>query len=588
MQQKYLEQTWFKLESVLGPENGRTQSHRISKRMINTSRTQTSRCTSAYYKPINPCITIPQLKKIYNAKCIDMDIPVLPDQESRFITYCLNNFKNRQFLMKECGLGSKSAATIGKVLKNSNFAYINLSKNSLGDEGIYLLLKEICDSPTIVHVDVSNNDITTDGFEKIGKILEYHPSIISFDGSSYEGLHRNRLNAEGAVSLCTALKKNVILQFLSLSGISLGDSIECLADGLSSNTSLVSIDLSNNGIAGRCIESLSKAIIKSELKDLNLSNNKIGDEGCEFIGNMIVGAYDSGCPLVKLNLSTNNITSKGCAKLFHSLRMNNTIKYFNASGNHFNQGLSLYFSSFLSDNCALVTLNLSGCSLKPEALENVHEGLSKNKKLENLILSCNKIEDEGLKNLASGLTKNQCLKLIDLSNCNIKAQGSCFLANSLRSNFTIETINLKDNSVKDEAGELFVELTRTNKNLLSVCLDLNPLNLKYVAGIKSNLKDNRKLFKKQIIPKIKNEIEKIKAPLESYESINRNIQNKLKQKTVIELKHELKNESLEEIKEKEEKKLTIMQEEHKSLRQKNLELSKSIECYQTETIVFYI
>ena len=522
MNQKYLEQTWLKLESALVGENSRAQSHRISKRNINSTRIQCSRSSSFCNKSNNSAITPAQLKKIYKAKCDDMNIPVLADQESRFMNFCLNNFTNRKFHMKECGLSSKSAAAIGKVLKTSNFAYINLCKNSLGNEGTYLLLKEICSSSTIVHLDVSNNDITPDGFENIGKILSYHPSLISIDISSYEGLHRNRLSSQGAISLGKAIKENNILQFLSLSGTCLGDGIDCLAEGLKNNRSLVYLNISNNNLIGRHMELLSKAIIKTELKELNLADNKIGDEGSEFLSNMMIGAYEACCPLIKLNLSNNDIGFKGGGKVFHSLRMNCFIKVFIVSGNHFNQGLSTYFPSFLADNSALTILNLSNSNLKPESFLNISEGLAKNKGLESLILANNKIEDLGIKNLASGLAKNQSLKSIDLTSCNIKGPGASFLANSLKTNFVLETLILKDNSVKDEAGELFVELTRINKNFLNIVLDLNPVNLKYVDAIKSNLKENKKLNKKQLIPKIKNEIEKKKVPIETFERKEKN------------------------------------------------------------------
>ena len=585
MNQKCLEQTWIKLKSALGDENNRTQSHRISKRSINSTRMTSSRCTSACYSSKNPSIASNQLKKIYKAKCEDMDIPILSDQESRFITYCLSNFKNRHFQMKESGLGSKSAVAIGKVLKCANFAYVDLSKNSIGDEGIFLLLKEICDSQTIAHLDVSNNDITPEGFEKISKILSFHPSIASFDISSYEGLHRNRLSTQGAEFLFKSLQANKILQFLSLSGTCLGEGIEFISQGLMNNDSLVFLDISNNAIQGKNIENLSRAIISTQLKEINLSSNKISDDGCEFLANMMVGAYEAACPLIKINLSSNNISHKGGSKLFNALRLNCYIKEFNISGNCFNKGLSMYFPSFLADNCALVSLNISCSMLKPDSLQNVAEGLVRNKRLQALNLSGNKIEDAGVSHLATGLAKNQALLSIDLSSCHIKGKGSAFLANSLRGNFVLESINLKDNSVKDEAGELFVELTRTNKNFIFIGLDLNPVHLKYVSAMKSYLKENKKLKKKQVIPKIIDEIEKIKAPIETHENLNKVIRHKLREKSEIERKYEQRIENYDEVKEKEEKRLKAMQEEHGVLRERNIQLSKNIDSSQTTMVV---
>lgn len=585
MNQRCLEETWTRLESALGHEKKRSLSHRISKRAINSTKRPSSRSNSTSFKVPKETISTKQLKKIYKAKCEDMRIPVLPDQESRFITFCINNFKNRHFHMKEAGLASKSAFAIGRVLKTASFAYVDLSKNSLAGDGAYILLKEINESQTIAHLDLSNNEIPPEGFEKIALILASHPSIVSIDFSSYEGLHRNRLSNTGAMHLSTALKKNMLLQFIGLSGTGLNDGIEHIALGITGTCNLVSLDLSNNGLIGKQMECLSKAVVKTQLKMLNLSYNKIADDGCEFLSNMILGAYEAACPVVSLNLSYNGITSKGAGKIFHSLRLNILIKDFNASGNQFSQGLSMYFNSFLSDNCVLTSLNLSYCGIKPDCLQSLSEGLIRNIKLENLILSHNKVEDTGAQHIAHGLSKNTALKSIDLSSCMIKGQGALFLAKALRGNFTLQSLNLRDNSVKDDSGEVFVEITRTNKNFLSINLDLNPVNLKFVESIKQNLRDNRRGHKKQQIPKIKQEIEKMRIPLDTYESLNSKIRTRLQEKTEFERKHEINDETYEEFKANEEKKTQAMVLEHQVLREKNVDLSRNLDASQSEMIV---
>ncbi|OMJ78086.1 hypothetical protein SteCoe_22196 [Stentor coeruleus] len=584
MNQRYLEETWMRLETALGDDTKRAQSHRISIRTVNTSRLTSFRLNSASFRSTKEPISVNQLKKIYKAKCDDIRIPVLPDQESRFITFCVNNFKNRHFHMKEAGLALQSAYVIGRVLKTSNFAYVDLSKNSLSCEGVFVLLKEISDSQTIVHLDLSNNEITPEGFDNIAKILSYHPSIISVDFSSYEGLHRNRLSNSGAMSLCQALTCNPLLQFIGLSGTGLSDGIEFIAQGITENYNLVSLDLSNNALNGKMMECLTKAVVKTELKILNLGFNKICDEGCEFISNMILGAYEAACPLINLNISHNGIASKGAGKIFHSLRLNILIKDFNISNNQFQQGLTTFFTTFFSDNCVMKSLNLSNCGIKSDHLQNVSDGLIKNTKLENLILSHNKIEDTGAQHIAFGLTKNTGLKSIDLSSCAIKGQGVLSIAKSLRNNFTLNSINLKDNSVKDDSGEIFVEITRLNKNFLSVNLDLNPVNLKFVESIKLNLKENRRLYKKMQIPKIREEIDRMRIPIETYENLNVKNRLRLEKKAEIERRHEIHDESFEEVKEKEQKKTQAMVQEHKILREKNVELALAIDATQSETI----
>ena len=68
-----------------------------------------------------------------------------------------------------------------------------LSKNNLQDPGISTLLDGIGHNLTLVHLDISSNDITHKIGNKLFKVLETHSSIISVDVSSKEGgINRNR------------------------------------------------------------------------------------------------------------------------------------------------------------------------------------------------------------------------------------------------------------------------------------------------------------------------------------------------------------------------------------------------------------
>ena len=183
---------------------------------------------------------------------------------------------------------------------------------------------------------------------------------------------------------------------------------------------------------------------------------------------------------------------------------------------------------------------------------------------------------------------NTVLKNLDLSTCCIKGKGAVFLAKALRTNKVIEGVNLKDNSVKEEAGVLFVELTRNNKNLLYICLDLNPVNLKYVASIKKNVKENKKLQRKKIIPRILEEIEKIKAPIEAQAITNHAIRAKLREKSETERKYKISLGSFEEVKQKEYRRLRSMKNYYTVLREKNVDLSKTLETSQTDMLVYHI
>ena len=116
---------------------------------------------------------------------------------------------------------------------------------------------------------------------------------------------------------------------------------------------------------------------------------------------------------------------------------------------------------------------------------------------------------------------------------------------------------------------------------------MNPLNLKFVSTIKTNLKENLKASKKEVIPKIIQEIEKIRAPLANCETKYETIKRKLHEKLMAEQRMEINDDSFEEIKEREEKKTKFMIDEHKVLRNKNQDLSRIIEDHKSGMLVFH-
>jgi hypothetical protein len=90
-------------------------------------------------------------------------------------------------------LGIAFADVLSFILTYSNkIAKLILSKNNLQDDGLSSLLDGLNQNLTLVHLDVSSNDISHRIGAKLFKIIERHCSLISLDISSREGINRNR------------------------------------------------------------------------------------------------------------------------------------------------------------------------------------------------------------------------------------------------------------------------------------------------------------------------------------------------------------------------------------------------------------
>ena len=538
---------------------------------------------------IRPDYSIPgasfvAIRRIYYAKCQDLNIPVLPEQENRFYQFCMKHISNRKINMTETGMGPLSAAALGQMLKsNSEFAYINLGKNTIADKGGVAIAKSLVNSVSVVHLDLSSNDISCKGSDSIISLLSNHRSLISLDISSHEGLHRNRVGLRGGEVLMKVLQVNPILQFLNLAGTSLPqESIENIMLGLANNRTLVSLNLANNSIGGRNIEGLAYSVATTSLKELNISNNQIGNEGAEFISRLLMGACDGPSPLEKLNISRNQITTKGISFVFEGLRNNTQLIYLDTSHNYLNLGPSSTFSAFLSDNSTCKTLKVACCELKNENLQTLGDGVGKNRGLTHLDLSENMIEDSVAEGIAQGLRKNVTLKVLDLSSNRIKDKGGVALADSLKINQTLEHFLLRENNLKDESGQLFSEVTRANEIILKLVLDYNPINYKYINDVKQNLKKNKKQQTKKVVPRLKMQIQKMQIDDKAINRVKHKISVKRKEYSEAEQKLERQNERLEEIKLTEEQKLQSLKEEYSVLKDKNIKLSESLDSFNEQ------
>ena len=534
---------------------------------------------SARSTVVVPGLTFPQVQLLYFAKCEDLGIPVLPDQEKRFFKYCFRNFQYRSLKLRESGIGISTARALGEIMKTSTyFAYLDLSKNLLKDFGAVRLAQCLLSSITIVHFDISSNEISPEGARDVFKTLNGHLSLASVDISSHEGLHRNRLGSIGSEAVGVFLKSSMVLSVLNLAGTCIGpEGIEFIVDGLEGNQCLSSLNLSNNALGWKSIEKLAKVLVSTDLRDLNLAYNRIGNEACEALGLMMSGGLDGYCVLEKLDLAENEISTDGLGKLLAALRINSQLVSLNLKKNDFSMGLSLNLHQFLCENASLKSLILSHCQISCEHLTSFSEGLAKNNGLTYLNLSYNQISDKGVDFISLGLSKNKNLKTLDLSTNQIKDKGALSLVRSIQDNTSLTELYLKNNGIKDEGASKFSEITRWKKNLMKLNLNLNPCNLKYIEILKNNLKSNFMYHRKLMIPHLHQAVSKLHFKDSAFEELQSRITQKEKERLDIEIKVKTTGGKLDEIKVAEEMKLVELKSEYETIREVSIKLSHEIE-----------
>jgi len=151
-----------------------------------------------------------------------------------------------------------------------------------------------------------------DLFKRVGELLQAKEKSLD--------LSNNSIGNEGAIDLAEMLKVNKSLTRLDLSNNSIGDDgAIALAKMLKVNTSLEWLILSNNSIGDKGAKALAKTLkeVNRSLKCLILSNNSIGDNGVIALTKM----YNDSTSLVWLILFDNPIGDKGKIALEIMTRM---------------------------------------------------------------------------------------------------------------------------------------------------------------------------------------------------------------------------------------------------------------------------
>ncbi|XP_062330012.1 butyrophilin subfamily 2 member A2-like, partial [Osmerus eperlanus] len=142
---------------------------------------------------------------------------------------------------------------------------------------------------------------------------------------------------------------------------------ECLLRLLSVVKDSKTALLNDCNLSALCCEALASALPSSDLTELDLSNNNLGDSGMKLLS---AGLGKTDCKLETLRLSGCLVTEEGCASLASALRSNPFhLRKLDLSYNHPGEkGLKLLSAGLEDPHCRLEKLNVDHggeCRIKP-------------------------------------------------------------------------------------------------------------------------------------------------------------------------------------------------------------------------------
>ena len=176
------------------------------------------------------------------------------------------------------------------ALRTGELLNVTLRSCGIDDHSLGLLLGELsrhaeaCPSGDVLQgvteLNISDNSIGDDGMARLATALQANTTMKILDISGNRGIAAN-----GAKSLGRALSVNSSLEELNISWTSIGDEgVAHIANALQTNTTMKVLNVEHCGMSCKGAESLARALsVNSSLKMLYLSGNKVGDDGIAHI-----------------------------------------------------------------------------------------------------------------------------------------------------------------------------------------------------------------------------------------------------------------------------------------------------------------
>lgn len=238
------------------------------------------------------------------------------------------------------------------------------------------------DGLRVLHV--ANASLNAEATSRLLQGLGIHCTVRELNLSS------NKFGAAGAAALVKLLETKArsrrpkpiaampFLDRLDMSNNDLGDEgIKQLTRAIlkRSETHLVELRLSSNGIGAVGIETIMNKLLQHNLVSLSLDKNAIGDQGCQ----LVAASLQSMQSLARLNLGFNQIGSRGITSLMRSLVTCRSITYLGLSGNILRISGAIALAFTLSQHPRLEDLELDNCCLGQAAQCHIVAGIISNR-----------------------------------------------------------------------------------------------------------------------------------------------------------------------------------------------------------------
>ena len=427
----------------------------------------------------------------------------------------LNNSKNRNIEL---------AFALESVIKwNKSMERLLLSDNSLNDHGVIEIALSLCNASKLRCIDLRNNNITEKAAEALACIISSNPeleelylgnnhlhigaikiaaALESISSLKVLDLQNNDIPDEAGNALVAAIKSNIFLQKLCLSGNHLGPSLTTAVNALKDTVTLEVLTLNDNKNRSKELSIALTSVINHNvsIKKLSLSDNNMNDHGVMQIASSLCKSSKLKC----IDLKNNNITYKAAQALASIISYNERLKKLYLGNNNLHLGVNKITTALKSIFCIKV-LDLMNNNLPEQVADGLAAAIWSNNSLQKLWLSGNHLGSStvvivnalagitSLKELALNdnknrseelalalalvITKNTLLDTLLLSDNALNDDGVIKIAQSLCKHTKLKKLNLQNNNVTEKAAVALASVIASNTGLEELYLGNNQLHL---------------------------------------------------------------------------------------------------------------
>uniref|UniRef100_A0A8C5EKB6 NLR family CARD domain-containing protein 3-like n=1 Tax=Gouania willdenowi TaxID=441366 RepID=A0A8C5EKB6_GOUWI len=387
-------------------------------------------------------------------------------------------------------ISNKGAKALSRaLLVNRTLTSLNLRNNNIGSKGAKLIAEALKMNQTLISINFQNNTIEEEGAQALAEVLQCNRKLVSLN------IRKNKIGADGAEKIAKALRTNVDVDFTAgLSDTSMlpvwiissnsfiyivGDKgTTALAEALTHNHTLLSLQLQSNSISNKGMTALTKALrLNRGLMSLNLKENSIGVEGAK---NMAQALHENST-LKDLDLTANLLHDEGVQAIAGSIKLNQSLVSLHLQWNFIKSMATKALAHALLFNNTITLLDLQENAIGDEGVISLAEALKTNTSLCTLwcflqiayflifflwplyFLAYVGIYRKGrAKALANALKINRNLKSLNLQENSLGMDGAIFIATAMKENNHLQYINLQGNSIGKSGAKVISDAIRVS------------------------------------------------------------------------------------------------------------------------------